>query len=170
MMMSTPHDGARDFDFYYGHWSVHNERLRERLVGSTDWEHFEATQQCRPILGGIGNLDDYVSDWNRGDQDAFIGMTLRLFNPATREWSLYWSSNRSGVLEPPVVGRFERGVGTFIGKDQHQGRPVLARFIWSEIAPDSAKWEQAMSTDEGATWETNWIMRMTRIHAPRVPR
>ena len=168
--MSTPHDGARDFDFYYGHWNVHNERLRERLVGSTDWEHFEATQQCRPILGGIGNIDDYVSDWNRGDQDTFIGMTLRLFNPATREWSLYWSSNQSGVLEPPVVGRFEHGVGTFIGKDQYQGRPVLARFIWSEIAPDSAKWEQALSTDEGATWETNWIMRMTRIHAPKVSR
>ncbi|GAA0711143.1 hypothetical protein [Dokdonella soli] len=156
-------DGRRDFDFYHGRWRVQNERLKERLVGSTDWEHFEATQKCRPILGGLGNIDDFVTDWNRSDSTGkFVGMTLRLFNPATREWSLYWASNREGLLEPPVVGRFENGVGTFIGDDRHDGKLVLARFIWSEIRPDSAKWQQALSTDGGRTWETNWIMRMSR--------
>lgn len=156
-------DGSRDFDFWFGRWNVANERLKERLAGSTEWERFEATQECRPILGGLGNIDDFVSDWNRDGHEKFIGMTLRLFNPVTREWSLYWSSNRSGILEPPMVGRFEDGVGTFIGRDTHQGKLVLARFIWSHIAPNSALWQQALSTDEGTTWETNWIMRMTRI-------
>ncbi len=159
-MTHDENDGRHDFDFYFGHWHIANERLKERLVGSTDWEHFKATQACRPILGGLGNIDDFVTGWGGG----FVGMTLRLFNPARREWSLYWASNRDGVLEPPVVGRFENGVGTFIGHDSHKGKPVLARFIWSEIQPRSAKWEQALSTDDGRTWETNWIMRMTRIH------
>ena len=159
MKVSDEHDGRHDFDFYFGRWAIHNERLRERLVGSTDWEHFEAIQECRPILGGVGNIDDFVTDWGGG----FVGMTLRLFNPATRTWSLYWASNRDGVLEPPVVGRFENGVGTFIGRDTHKGTPVLARFTWSHITPDSALWQQAFSTDDGASWETNWIMRMTRI-------
>lgn len=161
--IALPNDGRRDFDFYFGRWSIRNERLRERLVGSTDWEHFEAMQECRPILGGIGNVDDFVTDWNASAGTPFRGMTLRLFDPAARAWSIYWSSNRSGVLEPPVVGRFENGVGTFYGRDQHEGTPVLARFIWSEIAAASAKWEQALSTDEGKTWETNWIMRMQRV-------
>jgi len=154
-------DGRHDFDFYYGDWLIRNERLRERLVGSEDWETFEATQTCAPILGGLGNIDDFHTDWSGG----FIGMTLRLFDPKTKQWSIYWASNRGGVLEPPVVGAFEDGVGTFYGRDQHKGTPVLARFIWSDISRDSARWQQAFSTDEGKTWETNWIMHMTRARA-----
>lgn len=156
-------DGRHDFDFYFGGWHIRNERLKERLVGSIDWERFDATQQCRPILGGLGNIDDFTTD-AFGDT-PYLGMTLRLFDPKAHVWSLYWASNRSGVLEPPVVGAFADGIGTFIGRDEHAGRPVLARFTWSEIAPHSARWEQAMSADEGRTWETNWIMRMSRIAA-----
>ena len=165
MNASRIDDGRHDFDFWFGRWNVRNERLKQRLAGSTEWEHFAATQACAPILGGLGNIDDFVSEWNRGDHQRFVGMTLRLFDPATRHWSLYWSSNRTGVLEAPMVGRFEDGVGTFTGNDVHEGRPVLARFIWSEIARDSAKWEQALSADRGLTWETNWIMRMSRAAA-----
>jgi hypothetical protein len=62
-----------------------------------------------------------------------------------------------------VVGRFENGVGTFYGNDLHEGRPVRTRFIWSEITATSALWQQALSVDDGKTWETNWYMRMTRI-------
>ncbi len=160
--MNTPQapDGSHDFDFWFGRWHVANERLKKRLAGSTDWEHFEATQECRPILGGIGNIDDFKTDWGEG----FVGMTLRLYDITTREWSLYWAGSRTGVLEPPVVGHFDNGVGTFYGRVVHEGRPVRVRFIWSHIARDRALWQQAFSTDEGKTWETNWIMRMTRTH------
>ncbi|HEX7803600.1 MAG TPA: hypothetical protein VF471_12670 [Pseudoxanthomonas sp.] len=152
-------DGRHDFDFYYGYWKVRNERLKQRLAGSDDWETFEATQRCRPLLDGIGNQDDFVTEWGGG----FRGMTLRLFDLQAKQWSIYWASNRSGVLEPPVTGRFENGVGTFHGRDTHEGRPVLARFIWSDIGADSAHWQQAFSTDEGVSWETNWHMWMTRV-------
>ena len=156
---ATNNDGRHDFDFYFGRWQIRNERLRQRLVGCKDWESFEATQQCRPILGGLGNIDDFATEWREG----FLGMTLRLFCPQTRQWSLYWAGNHDGVLQPPVLGAFEHGVGTFVGRDEHEGIPVLARFVWSEITPTSAKWEQAFSTDEGRSWESNWIMRMRRI-------
>jgi hypothetical protein len=158
-MTSNEDDGARDFDFWFGRWRIHNERLKERLVGCTDWEQFDAIGECASILGGFGNIDSFESDWN-GD---FRGMTLRLFDRQSKKWSLYWASNRSGVLEPPVVGAFHDGVGRFEGADEHKGKPVLARFIWSHIAPTSARWEQALSADGGKTWETNWRMQMTRI-------
>jgi hypothetical protein len=152
-------DGRHDFDFYFGRWAVHNRRLVERLVGCQEWEELEATQECRPLLGGLGNLDDFVTAWRGG----YRGMTLRLFQPATRQWSIYWANDRDGVLEPPVVGRFTDGVGTFLGRDHHRGTPVLARFVWSHITAHSARWEQAFSTDEGTTWEVNWVMEMTRL-------
>jgi quinol monooxygenase YgiN len=152
-------DGSHDFDFWFGRWHVANERLKQRLVGSTDWERFEATSQCHPILGGVGNIDDFVTDWGGG----FTGMTLRLYDIARREWSLYWASHRTGVLEPPVVGHFENGVGTFFGRDTHEGQPVLVRFLWSQISRNGALWQQAFSVDEGKSWETNWIMHMARM-------
>lgn len=159
---ATP-EPPHDFDFLHGHWLVRNRRLRERLVGSSDWEAFDGVQECRPILGGFGNQDELVSD-AFGDR-RFIGMTLRLFDPRAREWSIYWVDNRSVQLQPPVRGRFEAGIGTFLGRDAHAGRPVLARFLWTPIDARHARWEQAFSTDEGATWETNWIMDFERSAA-----
>jgi len=157
------HDGAHDFDFYFGRWRVHNERLRERLVGSGDWQRFEAIQECRPILGGLGNIDEFVTD--EFEPTLFLGMSLRLFDRATRRWSIYWASNRRGSLEPPVVGAFRDGVGHFEGDDTHNGVAVRVRFIWSDISADGARWQQAFSADGGATWETNWRMQMTRLAA-----
>jgi len=148
-----------DFDFLHGSWRIHNRRLTERLVGATTWIEFDALHQCRPILGGIGNVDEMTTSWNGG----FQGMSLRLYDLEKHQWTIYWSSSMTGTLDPGVTGRFEGGVGTFLGRDHHKDTPVLARFLWSGITPVSAHWEQAFSTDEGATWETNWHMHFDRI-------
>ncbi len=159
MSASTKVIGAHDFDFLFGSWHIVNERLTSRLSNANEWERFEAFQDCRPILGGMGNIDDFRPTWP--GHEGFEGVSLRLFNPATERWSIYWMDT-SGELQPLVVGRFVDGVGEFFGDDQHQGKPVLVRFRWSDIAADSARWEQAFSTDRGETWETNWIMTLTR--------
>lgn len=150
--------GAADFDFLHGRWAISNQRLRERLVGCTDWDSFEATGECRPVLGGLGNVDSFDTQW-RG---SFLGMTLRLFDPARARWSIYWADNQRGVLEPPVHGGFAGGIGEFFGDDQHLGTPVLARFRWTPGTRE-ARWEQAFSTDQGRTWETNWVMEFRRL-------
>lgn len=154
-------DGRHDFDFIHGRWQVQSERLRERLAGSTDWEVFNATDECRPLLDGGGNLEEFHAAWNGG----YEGLALRLYDVAADEWRIYWSSNRSGVLDPPVSGRFEQGVGTFYGEDQHEGHPVRVRFQWDHTSSNSAHWQQAFSVDEGATWETNWHMWFRRLDA-----
>ena len=158
----TAHDKAHDFDFLFGSWQIKNTRLLERLQGCTDWETFDAIGTAQPVLGGMGNVDDFVpKDW----RPNFLGMTLRLFNPATQAWSIYWASNQTGTLEPPVIGGFTDGVGAFEGDDVLDGRPVRVRFIWSQITPISARWEQEFSKDCGLKWETNWIMEFTRSNA-----
>ena len=93
------------------------------------------------------------------------GLTLRLYDPASRQWSLYWADGASGTLQPPMVGAFQDGRGEFFAHDTFGGRRVLSRFIWSEITGDSCRWEQAFSEDGGKTWETNWIMEFARIEA-----
>ena len=154
-------DGRHDFDFYHGRWNVASHRLLKRLQNCDTWEDFEATSVCWPTLGGIGNMDEFRTDfWN-----DFIAMTIRFFNPQTKLWSLYWVTNRNGVLEPPVIGSFKDGTGIFEGPDVFEGKPILVRFTWSDITPTSARWQQAFSTDHGATWEVNWVMTHTRVEA-----
>lgn len=152
-------DGSHDFDFWAGRWRIRNERLVKRLQGCTEWETFEATNRARLLPGGLGNMDEFVTDHWPG----FVGMSLRLYNPHTRKWSIHWASNQKGVLEPPVVGSFSGGVGVFEGQDELDGRLIVVRFTWSDITPTGARWEQGFSPDGGRTWEKNWIMTMTRL-------
>lgn len=158
--MSEDRDGRRDFDFLIGRWRIHNRRLAKRLESCDVWQEFEAEQEVRSVLGGLGNVDRFWCTFPDGK--PLEGMTLRLFDPSSRLWSLYWADDRSGQLQPPVIGRFENGRGEFSGNDTLAGRPIQVVFLWSEISENSAHWEQAFSADGGTTWETNWHMEMTR--------
>lgn len=157
---------AHDFDFLIGTWTTRQRRLKQRLQGSRDWETFEAHCTVQRLPGGVALFDTLVAeDWRPG----WVGMTLRVFNPATQLWSLYWVTNEgggidpaSGRLDPPVVGRFEGDEGLFEGDDRYEGRPVRVRFRWTRRGPDAARWEQAFSADAGLTWEVNWEMEFER--------
>jgi hypothetical protein len=157
-------NGASNFDFWPGQWTVRNRRLRERLKGSTEWDEFEATAEARELPGGLGNEDVYRTDYAGG----FVAMSFRFFDPATGRWAIYWADNRRGTLDPPVYGAFENGMGVFQGADTFEGRPILVRFQWSRTATATPRWEQAFSEDGGRTWETNWIMDMTRVEPDRL--
>ena len=146
-----------DFDFLFGSWKVRNRYLRGRLRGSTEWTEFESRCEAMPLLYGLANLDRYTSE---RDGTPFEGMTLRLFDPATGEWTLHWAdSAHPGALIPPMQGAFRGGIGEFFGDETVDGRTVLCRFLWTSDPP---RWEQAFSDDGGKTWEANWIMEFTR--------
>lgn len=149
---------ARDFDFWMGSWDVRNRRLRKRLAGSDDWDEFDATVVARPLLDGMGNEDEFRTDYEGG----FIGMSFRFFDPETKRWSIYWADTRRvGALDPPVFGSISGDTGVFEGKDTFEGRPILVRFTWSGVTTKTPRWEQAFSDDDGETWETNWVMEFT---------
>jgi hypothetical protein len=152
--------GASDFDYLFGRWNVHNRRLRERLKGSTTWDEFEGTAVVRKVWGGQANLDEYEADGPSGHIQA---LTLRLFNPRSQQWSIYWATSAAGTLDVPMIGSFKDGRGEFYDQEMFEGRSIYARFIWSQITPTSCRWEQAFSPDGGQTWETNWVMDFRRM-------
>jgi hypothetical protein len=150
---------ASDFDFWMGRWKVHNRRLVERLAESDVWEEFEATSVARRLLDGMGNEDEFRTDYAGG----YVGMSFRFFDPKEKLWVIYWADSRhSGVLDPPVIGSFSGDVGIFEGDDTFEGRPIRVRYIWSGVTTETPRWEQAFSEDGGETWETNWVMDFTR--------
>jgi len=158
--METQNDGRNDFDFLLGTWKVHHRMLKDRLKGSTEWLEFEGDTVDRKIMNGLGNLDENIIYMQTGPVHA---ISLRLFNPAAKEWSIHWSTDRMGVLDIPMIGSFKDGRGEFYSQETNHGLHVYSRFIWSKITTDSCQWEQALSADGGRTWETNWIMEFKRV-------
>ena len=153
-------DGRSDFDFFFGCWDVSHRRLQKRLAGDTNWDEFTGTCEVRPLLGGLGNVDDNVIELPGG---AYRAATVRTFDPATRQWSIWWIDGRNPLtIDVPVRGAFTDGVGTFLCDDVFDGRPIQVRFLWSRMMENSARWEQAFSLDGGTSWETNWVMEFAR--------
>lgn len=155
-------DGQRDFDFLIGTWKTHLKRLVNPLTGSTTWVEFEGTQVTKSEWGGRAVTDEF-SVHNPATNTHIDGLTVRLYNPESRQWSIYWANAKNGSFSlPPTVGRFTNGRGEFYDQEEFQGRTIQVRFVWSDITPTSAKFEQSFSEDGGKTWETNWISTITR--------
>jgi hypothetical protein len=148
---------VHDFDYFEGAWTTAQRRLKERGVGSTEWEEFPATMCATPYLDGHATVDELYMPTRRQ-----IGLTLRLFDRERRQWAIYWVSSAIGRLDPvPMVGGFAGDHGEFYALDQHAGRPVKVRYLWTKRDADHARWEQAFSFDD-RTWETNWTADFTR--------
>lgn len=148
-----------DFDFLFGKWKIHNRKLKTRLNNCTEWIEFEATGECGKILNGFGNTDRFITEF---DGQPFEGATLRLFNPKTRLWSIYWADSSSVVLDVPQTGSFEGNIGKFYARDVFEEKNIIVLFHWDKTDPDAPVWSQAFSSDEGRTWEWNWYMTMFR--------
>jgi hypothetical protein len=91
-----------DFDYLVGNWNIRNRTLKEQLVGSDQWEKFDATQECRAILLGLGNFDIFHTEFDGG---PFEGLTVRLFDPQTRLWTIYWADSNAVKLDSGKIAR-----------------------------------------------------------------
>ncbi|MEP6676176.1 MAG: hypothetical protein ABJA78_13525 [Ferruginibacter sp.] len=158
---ASANSSKTDFDFFIGKWRIKNNKLKSRLDNCKEWIEFEATQTDHKALNGLANMDHFYATLNG---KSFEGMTIRLFNPKTKLWSIYWADSNTGVFDPPVVGSFENGIGHFYTKDIFQGNEILVKFQWDKTDIDNPVWSQAFSADNGETWEWNWYMYMSRMN------
>jgi hypothetical protein len=157
---AAPQDGRRDFDFEIGTWNTHLRRLVRPLSGSTEWVEYEGTTLVRKVWKGDANLVELDVT---GPAGRILALSLRLYNPESRQWSLNFANSASGEMATPSVGGFRDGRGEFYSKETLNGRPILVRFIITPMTADSCRFEQAFSGDGGKTWEVNWIAMDTRV-------
>jgi hypothetical protein len=158
----APHDGAHDFDFLIGNWKAHVRRLPDRLNGSNTWFVYDGISNHKKILDTNANFEEFEVD-NPKEHLHIKAQTLRLYNPESRQWSIYLVDADKGVLSlPPVVGQFTGNRGEFFDQEDYKGRAIFVRYVWLNISPKSARMEQSFSPDGGKTWETNWICELSR--------
>jgi hypothetical protein len=156
---AAPHDGQHDFDWEIGTWNTTLKRLREPLSGRAEWIDYSGTSIVRPVMGARANLVELDV---RGSAGRIAGVSLRLYQQSSGQWTLHFANLANGLMTDPMHGAFKDGQGSFYGQDTVNGRAILVRFL---IVPlDGARWrfEQAYSADGGQRWETNWIAVDTR--------
>ena len=153
-------DGRHDFDFEIGSWKTHLRRLSRPLTGSTTWVEYDGTTVVRKVLDGRANLVELKVD---GPAGRLEGLSLRLYNPQSRQWSLNFANIDDGTLSTPTIGEFKDGRGEFYDQETYNWRAILVRFVITKITQDSYRFEQAFSDDGGKTWEVNWIAIDTRV-------
>jgi hypothetical protein len=157
---STPaHDGQHDFDFNLGTWKIQVERLIHPLTGSRTWVRLEGTKVVQPIWNGRAQIEQVKAD----GPDAHIeNMGLMLYNPKSRQWSVSFVNSSDGILASSLFGEFKDGRGEFFAPDTYNGRAIMVRIVWSDIAPTTHHLEQSFSEDGGKTWEPNLEVAITR--------
>ena len=156
---ASAREGQHDFDWEFGKWRTHLWRLKQPLSGLNEWMEYDGTTVVRKIWDGRANLVELEVN----GPTHIEALNLRLYNPETHKWSLNFASSKGGTLGTPTIGEFKNGRGEFYDQEDFNGRPVLVRFIISDIKPESCKFEQSFSTDGGKTWEVNWIAIDTRV-------
>ena len=145
---------AGDFDFLSGNWKIKHRKLKDKK-----WDQFEGEASVCGILGGVASVEEL-----RIPSRKFSGMGLRLLDVERKLWADYWVNGKNGVLtSPPSWGSFTNGVGTWDSDDVDGDKPIIVRGVWDQITSDSFRWHQAVSRDDGQTWEENWIMNWLRV-------
>ncbi|KQV87244.1 hypothetical protein ASD15_28840 [Massilia sp. Root351] len=156
---AAPHHGQRDFDWEIGTWDTRLKRLREPLSGKTEWLEYAGTSVVKQVMDGRANLVELDV---RGSAGRITGVSLRLYQPASGQWTLHFANLANGLMTEPMHGSFKDGQGSFYGQDTVHGRVVPVRFLMVPAGAGQWRFEQAYSADGGQHWETNWIAIDTR--------
>jgi hypothetical protein len=153
-------DGAHDFDFNFGTWHTHIRRQTKPLSGTSAFVELDGIVTVRKVWDGRAQLEEIETN---GPNGHWEGMTLFLYNPQAHQWSQTFADSSNGMLQPPTIGSFKDGKGELYAQDTVNGRTILIRGTWSDIKPDSHRYEEDYSDDGGKSWEPVFIADLSRV-------
>lgn len=153
------HEGGHDFDFDLGVWTTHITRRVHPLSGSDETMQLTGTVTVRPLWGGRAQVEEIEAD---GPAGHWEGMTVFLYDPQARQWSMNFANSAVGKFSAPMIGSFENGRAELYQQDILDGRSILVRALWSDITPTSHTYQESYSVDGGKTWEVSFTARKTR--------
>jgi hypothetical protein len=156
---TSPHDGAHDFDFDLGDWRTHITRRLHPLTASNETVELNGTVSVHSLWGGHSQVEEIEADGPRGHWE---GMTVFLYDPQARQWSMNFANSSAGKFAMPMIGSFANGRGELIGQDVLDGRAIFVRAVWSDITPSSHTYQESYSADGGKTWHLAFTAVKTR--------
>lgn len=156
---SAVRDGRHDFDFNFGTWKTHIKRIFNPLSGSTRSIELNGTVTVSKVWDGRAQLEEIEA---QGPDGPWEGLTLFVYNPQAHQWTQSFVNSKSGMLTIPLIGSFKDGRGELYSSDTFDGRTILVRGVWSDIKPDSHRYEESYSNDGGRSWAPAFSATLTR--------
>jgi hypothetical protein len=157
------HDGQHDFDFNIGVWHTHIKRILDPFASSSESVELNGTVTVRKVWDGKAELEEIETDGPKGHWEA---LTLFLYNPSAHQWSQSFVNSKVGTLSlsSTNIGEFKDGRVVLAGQDNTvTDKTILVRAVWSDIKPDSHRYEETYSNDGGMTWVTSFVANLTRV-------
>jgi hypothetical protein len=140
---------------------------RETGVTTSDprtgaWVEYDGICNDKKLLDTNANFEQFEVQAS-GTHQLFRGQALRMYNPASRQWSIYGLDLDKAELDlPPLIDEFTGKRGEFFDSEMRNGRMVQVRYVRSDLTPKSARMEQSFSPDGGNDWAVNWIVDLSR--------
>jgi hypothetical protein len=148
--------GPGDFDFLTGEWRI---KLRNfDTSGPGGKKERDASATIYRVMNGMGSIEEL-----RNGDGSMWGMGVRVWHNEEKKWADHWTSAQDGVVNPPQLGQFIDGAGVFLLDDTDEGKPIKIKAVWDQITPQSCRWYQIISRDQGTTWEYGYYMDWTRV-------
>jgi hypothetical protein len=155
--VSSDHDGQHDFDPFAGTWKAHTKYRAHPFSGSDTWIESDGTESFQKLWDGA------ILELSEGaNTNGPVGLMLYTYNPQSHQWYVYFASRKDGKVGLPNVGEFRNGRGEFFVQDTLNGKSLLNRYVWSQIASSSPHFEESWSSDGGRTWEPVRIVDLAR--------
>jgi len=158
-LLTASANHQHDFDFEFGSWTTTLRMQPHPLQNSKDWVTYAGTSVVRKVWNGRANLGELEVSSGTKHIEA---MTIRIYDPRSQMWKIYFATAQAGVEATPTVGRFENGRGEFYDTEEYNGKAVKVRFVFSHITATSFEFVQSFSADGGKTWLPNWIATFKR--------
>jgi hypothetical protein len=155
--VSVDHDGQHDFDSLAGTWKCHTKYRAHPFAGSDPWIEYDGTEIFQNIWDGAMLELSTVAGANGPS-----GLMLYTYSPQSHQWYVYFANSKTGKVGLPNVGEFRNGRGEFFAQDTLNGKSMLNRYVWSQIASSSPHYEESWSSDGGRTWELVRIVDLAR--------
>jgi hypothetical protein len=152
--------GAHDFDFSFGTWHTHIERILDPFADQHISFEMDGSKTVTKVWGGKATLEEIEADGPKGHWE---GLTLFLFDPKSRQWTQTFINSKVGVVAAALVGGFKNGKGDLYQQDTFEDRSIWVRGVWSDITPNSHNYTESYSDDGGETWKPAFIAHLTRV-------
>jgi hypothetical protein len=157
---ATVRDGQHDFDFNIGVWHTHIERILDPFASSSASVELNGTVTVRKVWDGKAELEEIEADGPKGHWE---GLSLFLYNPGAHQWTQSFANSKVGTLTSNV-GELKDGRVVLVGQDNSVSeKTILVRAVWSDIKPDSHRYEESYSNDGGTTWVRSFTAHLTRL-------
>jgi hypothetical protein len=133
---------AHQFDFWIGEWAV------------TWADGGLGTNNIHTIMDGFVILENFEAR----PTSPFRGMSISVFSLG--KWRQTWADNNGGYLD--FVGEFRDGTMELRRRAILDGKPIVQRMVWYNIARDELDWNWERSEDGGKTWTVLWQIHYQR--------